>query len=276
MTSRARSRSLPLSLQRRWIVDLMHFSQRVPTVGGERTILVDAASAARRALERPPSWSALIAKAYALVATRRGELRRVFMPLPWPHLYEHSTSVATIVTEREWNGEEGVFFDQLPAPEAQPIAQISNELLRLAAMPVESIGGYRRLIRFTRWPWPFRRLAWTFGLKTSGYLRARYFGTYSVNAIPFRRTRAAHTLSPLTMSLIHMPPDPSSRLPIYYAWDHRVLDGLVATRAISELETTLNGEIVAELHALADSRRSLSGRRDRGAATDPRGSGVSE
>ena len=41
----------------------------------------------------------MFARAFALVAARRPELRRSYLKFPWPHLYEHPVSVAGIITE---------------------------------------------------------------------------------------------------------------------------------------------------------------------------------
>src|SRR5436189_15762 len=45
-----RGHYVPLSLPRKWIIDLMHFASRVPTAGGERTLRVRAAVEARAAV----------------------------------------------------------------------------------------------------------------------------------------------------------------------------------------------------------------------------------
>ena len=47
-------------------------------------------------------WPVVFAKAYALVAAGSPPLRRVYVKLPWPHLYELPRSVASIIVERDW------------------------------------------------------------------------------------------------------------------------------------------------------------------------------
>ena len=245
-------RSQRLPLQRRWMVDLMRACSRTPVVAGVRLLRMRALAEARRAVAAPPSWTALIAKAYSLVAAERPELRTAYLDLPLPRLYVHPHSVATIVVEREWRGASGVFFDQIVAPEATPLARISRVIDSLKQLPIEHVGGYRRQIRFSRLPGPLRRIAWACGLRGSGYLHCRYFGTFSVNSLPVPRSEVVQTTTAITMSLLHLPLNPSGELPLYYAYDHRVLDGLPAARAIGALEAALNGPIVAELRAMAE------------------------
>jgi len=48
---------------------------------------------ARREHAAPLGWCSIFVKALALVAERRLELRRIYMPLPVPQLYEHPFSV---------------------------------------------------------------------------------------------------------------------------------------------------------------------------------------
>ncbi len=249
---RKRGRRLRLSPQRRWIGDLMAACIVTPVAGAERTLRVAAAANARRALPDPPGWNAIILKAYALVAARRPELRQSYLSLPWPQIYEHPCSVATVVVEREWRGEPAIFFDQIVAPERKPVTEISRSIRRLKHAPIESIGSCRRLIRITRLPRPIRRRIWWLSLRCSGYLHSRYFGTFAVNSITLPRTGVMQTATPITMALTHMPLEPSGRIRLYGVFDHRVLDGMSVGRALGELESAINDEIVAELQALAE------------------------
>src|SRR5438105_15782808 len=108
--ARRTGRRVPLSLPRRWIDDLMAASRHAPLVTFERRMALGALAAARAAASPSPAWVLLFAKAYAIVAARRPELRRAYVPLPTPHLYEAEESVASIAVEREYEGEPAVFF----------------------------------------------------------------------------------------------------------------------------------------------------------------------
>ena len=244
-------RRRPLSLQRRWMCDYLAACD-VPTVAAERTIRVGTAAAARRGVTAPPGWTAILLKAYARVAERRPELRWIYLSMPWPHVYEHSCSVATVVTEREWRGESGVFFDQVVAPESRSLVDLDSMIGGLKRNPIESIGGYRRMIRYTSLPLVLRRPLWRLGMRGSGRLHARYFGTFSVNAIGLPRAAVAQTATPLTMSLLFMPVEPPGRIRLCCAFDHRLLDGMAVGRAMGEVEQVINDELTAELRSLAE------------------------
>jgi hypothetical protein len=251
--SPARGRHFRLSLQRRWVGDLMAACRSVPVMAAERTIRVSAAAAARRRVAGPPSWSAIIAKAYGLAAMQRRELRWSYLSLPWPHLYEHPCSVAGMVMERVWRGENSLFFDQIIAPESMPIMAIDAAIDGLRRNPIESIGGYRRLIRLSKLPVLLRRPLWWLALRGSGSMHARYFGTFSVNAGSLPRARVGQTTTPLTLSITHMPLEPSGRICLSAAFDHRVVDGMTVGRALGEVEAIINDRLVAELGELAES-----------------------
>jgi hypothetical protein len=242
----------PLSLQRRWMCDYLAACRDVPTVAAERTIRVTTAAAARRTMTAPPGWTAIILKAYARVAERRPELRWIFLSMPWAHIYEHSCSVGTVIVEREWRGESGVFFDQIIAPESRSLVELDTMIGGLKRNPIESIGGYRRMIRFTKLPFVLRRPLWRLGMRGSGYLHARYFGTFSVNAIGLPRAAVAQTATPLSMSLFLMPVEPPGRIRLCGAFDHRLFDGMAVGRALGEVESVINDELTAELRSLAE------------------------
>src|SRR5262245_12488808 len=115
--SQPTGRNLPVSLPRRWIGDLLHFARKVPAVVVQRHADVAALIQARAAAAPRPSWCAIFTKAYARVAADFPPLRRAYLPFPWPHLYEHPESVASVAVERTYRGEPAVFFGHLRGPE---------------------------------------------------------------------------------------------------------------------------------------------------------------
>jgi hypothetical protein len=244
-------RYVPLSLPRLLMRDAGHFARPSYAVGMNATLNVSSLAKERRRHRPPIGWTALLAKAVALVACRTPALRQVFMPFPWPHLYQHPRSVATIVVERGWGGEAQVFFDQVQGPEETPLAEIDARIRGLKFAPVESVGAFRRIIRFGRMPTPIRRLICRAALYISGRVRARYFGTFSINSIPAPRTKALQSFTPLTLSFFYGYVEPSGDVLIQVLWDQRVIDGRPIRRMLSELESTLNREIVAELQEQA-------------------------
>src|SRR5437879_1032975 len=111
--SEPKGRNLAISLPRRWIGDLLHFARKVPGVIVQRQFDVAALRRARLAMAPRPSWCALFTRAYALVAAAFPELRRAYLPFPWPRFYQHPRSVASVAIERLYQGERAVFFGHL-------------------------------------------------------------------------------------------------------------------------------------------------------------------
>jgi hypothetical protein len=251
--SLVRGRKLRLSLQRRWVTDLMAASLSTPTVGAERTIRVSRVADARRSLADPPGWTALILKAYALVAARRPELRRIYLSTPWAHLYEHPCSVASVVVERDWQGEPGVFLDRIVSPETSTITQIDETVRKLVRDPIESVAGFRLMIFVSKLPWLVRRPLWWFGLRCSGIAHAYMFGTFTINSMAAPRSRAMNLMTPWTLMLLHGPVEPPGVIHLCAAFDHRVLDGMVVLRMLGEVEEVLNEEIADEFRGMTAS-----------------------
>jgi hypothetical protein len=240
-----------LSLPRRFISDLMAFCRNVPTVVAQRRMALGAVAEARRACPIRLSWSVLFAKALALVATRRRELRRAYLPVPWPRLYEHPDSVAAIAVERHLDGEEIVLTALQQCPERCLLADFQAHLQLCKEAPVWEIGSYRRVLRVSRLPRPLRRLLWWIGLNVSGRLRAKTFGTFGLTSTGAQGAGLVIIRSPLTATLHFGMFDEGSNLDVFLTFDHRVFDGAQAARVLVDLEQTLKGEIVDELRQLS-------------------------
>src|SRR5947209_16867511 len=132
-------RKLPLSLPRRLIGDLMHFAQQIPSVPVQRRMNIAPLLAARRQAEPRPSWCSLFTKAYAMVAQRRPPLRRAYLSFPWPHLYEHPVSIASIAVERRVEDEDAVLFAQVRGPEHHTPEQLDSFIKDCKELPVERV-----------------------------------------------------------------------------------------------------------------------------------------
>src|SRR5262249_41619155 len=111
-----RRKTIPLSLPRRFMCDLMHASRRVPLVAVERHLRLGDLCAARQEIHPRPSWFALFVKAWALVAERRDELRRSYLSFPWPRLHQHACNVANLAVARRIHSEGGVLALQIRQP----------------------------------------------------------------------------------------------------------------------------------------------------------------
>lgn len=240
-----------LSAPRRLVCDLLRASRHIPIVTFERTIDVSAVAAARRDAPNPPAWVLLFVKAYALVAARRPELRRTYIPLPWPHLWEAEHSVASVAVEREYRGEPAVLFGLVRHPETVPLAELVAKLHRWKTEPIETIGSFAKALRCARCPLPVRRLLWWYATAWSGATKARNFGTFGVSLTGAGGASATNLICPLTASLNTGVIRPDGTVDVRLHFDHRVLDGMPAARALAELEEVLRTEIAAEVRGLA-------------------------
>jgi hypothetical protein len=243
-------RKLPLSPPRRFMSDLVHFAQRTPLTSMQRRMNLAAVVAARRAAAAPPGWCAIFTKAYALTAIRRPELRRAYIPFPWPHLYEHPANVAAVAVERFFGEEAAVFFAHVRGPENHSLNEIERHLRRCKEGPIEQIGIFRRILTVSRLPRPLRRLMGWLYLYTSGHRRARRLGTFGISVVSGFGALSVNLLSPLTTALNYGVVGADGAVDVNLTYDHRVLDGGTAARALEELERVLKSEIVTELRYL--------------------------
>jgi hypothetical protein len=242
-----KGRKLALSLPRRWVGDLLHFARKVPGVVVQRHMDLAPLVRARALAARRVSWCALFTKAYARVAADTPELRRAYVPFPWPHLYEHPRSVASVAIERLYRDERAVFFAHLLGPDTQPLLALDAHLRRFKEEPVEKFGLFRRALLVARLPRPLRRLLWWVGLNSSGYKRARRMGTFGVSVYSGLGADSFNHLTPLTTTLNYGVIGGDGRVAVRLIYDHRVMDGGTVARALEKLERVLNREMVEEL-----------------------------
>lgn len=247
-----KGRRIGLSLPRRFVGDLLHFSQRIPTVPMERRMDLASVVDARSQSEPQISWSAIFLKAYAIASERRPELRRTFLSLPWGHLYEHPQNVASIGVERPYGGEEGLFFLKISRPERLPLANIDELIRAHKEADLAEVNSFRAGLAVSRLPLPIRRLLWWLGLEADGPCKAYHFGTYGVSAAASLGAAGLHILSPLATTLNYSRFDAEGRIDVRITYDHRVFDGGAIARALVELERILCTDIQQELLAASD------------------------
>jgi hypothetical protein len=243
---------LRMSLPRRFVCDLMHASRRTPVVTFERRMELAPVVAARKALARAPAWVLLFTKAFGAVAARRPELRRAYLPTPWPHLWQADESIASVAVERDYYGEPGVFFGFFKAPEKTPLAELTAELDEWKSKPVEEIRPFRRLLRLTKFPLPVRRFLWWYATSWSGRLKAKNFGTYGLSLTGASGATALNLIGPLSIAINTGVVQDDGSVAVRIHFDHRVIDGMPIARALAEMEDNLRTDIVAELTAMAE------------------------
>jgi hypothetical protein len=252
-------RWIPMSLPRRFISDLVYFSKRAPLTTMQRTMRLAAVVETRQRARPRPGWCSLFVKAYSFVAARRAPLRQTYMPWPWPHFYEHPVSKASVAVERRHGEEDAVFFTHVRNPHEQTLTAIDAHLNRCKTAPVESIAVFRRILRMSRLPWPVRRLVWWFAMYGSGSRRARLMGTFGASVTAGLGASGLDLLTPVTTALNYGVMSADGSVDVRLTYDHRVLDGGTAARALADIEEAMNGPILAELNGMALAGAELSG-----------------
>ena len=243
-----RGRWVALSIPRRIVTDLMYFSAGLPSIVVQRPMVLAAVAAAREANPDRPSWTALFTKAYAMLATEFPELRRAYVRLPWPHLYEYQASAASVAIERNFDGEKGLAFLHINEPAALPIEEV-NRLIRHAKS--DAYAGskrYRQMVRVAKLPLLLRRSIWWLALNLAR-LRANQFGTFGLSAVSSTKTDIIEPRAPLTTVVTYGFIEADGSVAVRVIFDHRVLDAMTLARALERLEAILNGPIADELRA---------------------------
>jgi hypothetical protein len=249
-----RGRWISLSGPRKFLVDLLHFAARVPTVPVQRRMALAEVAAARASLGDRPCWPAVFLKAYARVVDEVPTLRRAYVGLPWPHLCEYPKTKATVAVEREYNNERCVFFARIANPASLPLREIHSLIRQLAEAPIESVPMFQQMLSFARWPRPVRRALLWLGLNLPR-VRATQFGVFGLSVYSSLGAESLHPLSPLTTTLNYGVIAHDGTVWVRLIYDHRVFDGATAARALGRLEEVLTGPILAELRDMADASR---------------------
>jgi hypothetical protein len=247
-----KGRVIPLNLPRRLVCDVVHFGRKVPAVTVQRRMNLGPVLRARSALERRPGWVALFAKAFGLMAERHPAFRRAYLRWPWPRLYEHPFSTASIAFERDFDGEPSVFFAKIRQPEKQSLTLLESHLQRFKTAPLKSISCFRRALQIGRYPRFLRRFLWAVSLNLNGNKRAHRLGTFGVSVYSGLGAASLNPISPLTATVNYDVIHPDGTVDVRIIYDHRVMDGGTVARGLAHMERILNEDLVVELIALRE------------------------
>lgn len=237
-----------ISLPRRFLIDFMHASMRVPAISFSRPLDVGPLMAARASAKSPPGWAAVFVKAFAIVARDEPVLRTLYVKLPWPHFFELPRSVAMVAVARTECGEEFILPEKVPDLETRSLAEIDAQIHRAKNAPIEDIPTFRKILMASRLPLPLRRLSWYLG-QNFGRMCANNFGTFGVTSVSAYGPGDLRPISPNPFLISYGVVGPDNRIDVSLRWDHRVTDAVVAARALKRLEQVLNTEISAEILA---------------------------
>jgi hypothetical protein len=236
-----------ISMPRRFLVDLMRASMRVPFVSLSRPLNVSALIEARAlATQPPPGWAAMFVKAFALVAKDEPVLRTLYAKWPWPHFYELPCSVATVAIARIEDGEACVLPEKVASPETMSLTETDAIIRHAKNARVDQVPAFRKIMRTTGLPWPLRWLFWSVGLNF-GRQRANWFGSFGVTSVAAYGAGELHALSPGPFILTYGVVEADQNIGVIIRWDHRITDAALIAKTLTRLEQVLNTEISAEL-----------------------------
>jgi hypothetical protein len=245
-----RGRALKISAPRRLVGDLMRFSMNIPRVTVQRHMNIAPLFNARAAQPKRPSWTVLFLKGYGQLSLEVPELRRAYVALPWPHLYEYPGSVASLAHEKEHDGERIVLLETVRSPERRTIKHLQAMIEATRSQPALEIKDFRRALKIARLPTPIRRLLLWLGLNIARR-RARYFGTFQLSVYSGLGAESLNPLTPLTTLLNWGPINMDGSVNVRILYDHRVMDGATVARALARLEDILNDQVASEVNNLA-------------------------
>jgi hypothetical protein len=239
----------PLPAGRGCVSDVAVLARALPLFPVDRTLRLDALSAARLAAGRRIGWAAIFLKGYAIVAREMPLLRSWLAGTLRPRLATSSGSVAVLAVNRPDDDGERLFFARLARPDLLPLPLVQDAIDCFTTGPVDRI--FRRQIQLETVPGWLRRTILRWNMRSTSPKRATRIGTFSLSTLAgFSATNRFHPTI-CTSSLSYGPLESDGRCLATVIADHRLLDGAGVARALARLEAVLAGEILRELTALA-------------------------
>jgi hypothetical protein len=246
-TERPRRMLVPRS--RRLTIDLLHYRAKVPTCAHDRSCDFRRVSEARQKCPVRISWSMLFIKAFGLVAARYPVLRQMYLSWPWPHIYQHPTSVAMVATHRDFLGEPWLFWSRFNGPEGRSLLYLQAALERYQTAPAEAVFPWQ--FQLSGLPTPVRRLLWSWTFNVGGPARVRRSGTFFLTTIAGQGAEIQHPPAFLTANATYGPIDEQGKSRVTIAYDHRLMDGRLVAGVLADIDAALSGPIVAELNSIS-------------------------
>jgi len=244
-----RPRRMLVPRSRRLTIDLLHYRAKVPTCAHDRCCDFRRVAEARERCPIRVSWSIIFIKAFGLVAARYPALRQMYLPFPWPHIYQHPTSVAMVATHREFLGEPWLFWSRFNRPEGRPLLELQTALDRYQTAPVEEVFPWQW--QLSGLPMPVRRLLWSWTFHVGGPARARRAGTFFLTTIAGFGAEIQHPPAFLTANATYGPIDEHGKSRVTIAYDHRLMDGRLVANILADIEVALSGPLATELESIS-------------------------
>ncbi|MFQ5731623.1 MAG: hypothetical protein ACE5KM_06695 [Planctomycetaceae bacterium] len=228
----------------------MRLGRRIPTSAVTRQCAAPKLPGLIHGASPSISWLTVFLKAYAIVADRRPEMRRTWMPFPRPHLYEHPYGIGRVAIHREHRGVRWPLFAGISRPASRSLRELQNEIDWLQTAPLRDIPAFRSQYAFSAYPGVVRRMSLWASLNLSGERRCRRYGTFAMTTLAQTGAVRTHpaTLGPVTLT--YGPVSDVGEVTLSLVVDCRIHDDTAAGRCLQEIEQTLNGEIAEELVAI--------------------------
>src|SRR5258708_22307327 len=148
---------------------------------------------------------------------------------------------------REWGGDEVLVGGKIHGPEVMSLVNIDRFVRRFQSASVQSISSFRQMLRIGGYPGLLRRFVLWSSLHWSGYKRSKRFGTFIVSSLGNFGCETVAPTMPLTGYLNFGPISADGRVAVGLTFDHRVMDGRHAARALEDMERILNTSLLSEL-----------------------------
>jgi hypothetical protein len=259
VTSAKTSGPIRIPRSRRLTLDVLHFHKHVALCAHDRQFDLSRLVALRSRLPDRISWSLLFIKAFGVVAANRPVLRQTYQRWPWPHIYQHSDSVAMLATHRVHQGEPWVFLSRFAQPEHQSLTVLQARLDRYLTEPVTKI--FRQQWQLSGLPTMLRRFLWWWTFNISLAKRAHRSGTFFLTTLAGKKVEIQDPPGYLTTNLTYGPLDERNRCRVTMSYDHQLMDGSTVADCLIELESALNGPIADELELILASVTSTDDKR---------------
>ena len=166
---------------RRLTCDVLHFHQQVPLCPHHRLFHLAPLETLRKSLPNRISWPVLFMKAYGILAQEVPVFRQTWMSFPWPSIYQHDESVGMLAIQREYRGEQWLFWGRFVHPERTPLADLQRQLDVYQTAPVKQT--FKRFLRLSSVPNPLRRFIWWCNMQLSGNTRSQRLGTFFLSTL---------------------------------------------------------------------------------------------
>jgi pyruvate/2-oxoglutarate dehydrogenase complex dihydrolipoamide acyltransferase (E2) component len=254
VTTTTRAGRIGIARSRALVTDILRLHQRNPTFAHDRVMpLLELAEARDRAAVRI-SWSALFIKAWSEVCSRHPSLRQTWRTFPWPHIFQHQTSVANLAVSRVHDGVDWLCWGLIRSPEQRSLAEIQAAIDAFSNEPVNR--KFARQLKLSGLPTIVRRAIWWWNLNIAGEKRATRLGTFSLTTVSGRGVAIQHPPTVMTTGLTFGPLDHNGRMKVTLVYDHRLMDGSYVADRLIDLELQLNEVVLTELRELCRSAQS--------------------